>query len=108
MPAVVSSVEWSSARGISDAEGWRRWPFSSKKDRNPSRSSGVVRIERILRARPSAPGRPRGLFDPQLEPEPLERAADQARDVHLRDPDPRGDLRLGQPLVEPQEDDPPL
>ena len=44
MPAVVRSVEWSSARGISDADGTRRWPFSSKKARNASRSSGVVRI----------------------------------------------------------------
>ena len=30
IPAVVSSVERSSARGISDQEGRRRWPFSSK------------------------------------------------------------------------------
>jgi hypothetical protein len=44
MPAVVSSVERSSARGTSEAEGQRRWPFSSKNARKPSRSSTVVRI----------------------------------------------------------------
>ena len=44
MPAVVSSVERSSARGISDADGRRRWPFSSKKERKPSRISADVRI----------------------------------------------------------------
>ena len=33
IPALVSSVEWSSARGISDADGQRRWPFSSKYER---------------------------------------------------------------------------
>ena len=38
----------------------------------------------------------------------LERAADEARDVHLRDPDLLGDLRLGQPLEEAQVEDPAL
>ena len=33
IPALVSSVEWSSARGISEYDGQRRWPFSSKKER---------------------------------------------------------------------------
>ncbi len=33
MPALVSSVEWSSARGTNDADGTRRWPFSSKNER---------------------------------------------------------------------------
>ncbi len=33
IPAIVSSVEVSSGAGISDAEGTRRWPRSSKKDR---------------------------------------------------------------------------
>jgi hypothetical protein len=33
IPALVSSVERSSARGISDAEGRRRCPFDSKKER---------------------------------------------------------------------------
>jgi hypothetical protein len=41
MPALVRSVERSSARGISDADGQRRWLFSSKNERNPSRSSAV-------------------------------------------------------------------
>ena len=50
MPALVSSVEWSSARGISESDGQRRWPFSSKKERKPSRSSAVVRMHWILRA----------------------------------------------------------
>ncbi len=35
IPADVNSVEWSSARGTSDAEGHRRCPFSSKKARKP-------------------------------------------------------------------------
>ena len=30
IPAVVSSVEWSSARGTSGHDGSRLWPFSSK------------------------------------------------------------------------------
>src|ERR687883_881125 len=44
IPALVSSVERSSARGISDSDGRRRWPFSSKNERKPSRSSADVRI----------------------------------------------------------------
>ena len=43
IPAVVSSVEWSSARGTSGHEGSRVWPFASKKERKPSRSSAAVR-----------------------------------------------------------------
>src|SRR5205823_9912031 len=43
IPAEVSSVERSSARGISEYDGQRRWPFDSKKERNPSRISAVVR-----------------------------------------------------------------
>ena len=42
IPALVRSVEWSSARGISEADGQRRCPFSSKKERKPSRNSAVV------------------------------------------------------------------
>ena len=42
IPAVVSSVEWSSARGTSGHDGSRLWPFSSKKERKPSRSSADV------------------------------------------------------------------
>ena len=42
IPAVVSSVEWSSARGTSGHDGSRVWPFSSMKARNPSRSSADV------------------------------------------------------------------
>ena len=43
IPAVVKSVERSSARGMSGDDGQRRWPFSSKKERKPSRISAVVR-----------------------------------------------------------------
>ena len=43
IPAVVSSVEWSSARGTSGHDGSRVWPFSSMKARKPSRSSALVR-----------------------------------------------------------------
>src|ERR671931_2685940 len=50
IPALVSSVERSSARGISDADGRRRCPFASKKERNPSRSSAVVRTRPIVGA----------------------------------------------------------
>ena len=47
MPAEMKSVEGSSGGGISDHEGKRRWPRSSKNDRNPSRSSAVVRMGRL-------------------------------------------------------------
>ncbi len=33
IPALVSRVEWSPAGGIKDADGRRRWPFSSKNER---------------------------------------------------------------------------
>jgi hypothetical protein len=39
IPALVRSVERSSARGTSGQEGKRTWPFDSKKERKPSRSS---------------------------------------------------------------------
>src|ERR671933_1944080 len=51
IPAVVSSVERSSARGTSDADGRRRWPFSSKNERKPSRISAVVYTVLSLRSR---------------------------------------------------------
>src|SRR2546423_5323226 len=44
IPAVVSSVERSSARGTSEAEGRKTWPFDSKKARKPARRSADVRI----------------------------------------------------------------
>jgi len=47
MPALVKRVEWSSARGTREADGTRKWPFSSKNARNASRNSGVVRITRF-------------------------------------------------------------
>src|SRR5436190_3433501 len=50
IPAVVSSVVWSSVRGTSGADGTRRWPFDSKKDRNPSRISADVRTTAIVGA----------------------------------------------------------
>src|SRR5919201_2169301 len=52
MPALVRSVERSSARGISDADGRNRWSFDSKKARNPARSSPDVRMESIVGAGP--------------------------------------------------------
>src|SRR5258708_7744367 len=51
MPAVVSRVERSSARGTSDADGRRRCPFSSKNERKPSRISGEECIAAILGSR---------------------------------------------------------
>src|SRR5438067_5464292 len=51
IPAVIRSVERSSARGTRDADGRRRWPFSSKNERNPSRISALVRIRAILGSR---------------------------------------------------------
>src|SRR3954469_5015208 len=50
IPALVRSVEWSSARGISEYDGQRKCPFSSKKDRKPSRISGDVRTGWIVGA----------------------------------------------------------
>src|SRR5918992_3609696 len=42
MPALVRSVERSSGRGTRGHDGSRRWPFSSKNERKPSRSSADV------------------------------------------------------------------
>jgi hypothetical protein len=44
IPAIVSSVETSSAGGPSEPRARRTWPFSSKNERKPSRISAVVRI----------------------------------------------------------------
>src|SRR3954470_3298259 len=41
----------------------------------------------------------------ELAPHPVERVADQARHVHLRDPHPVGDLGLREPLEEAQVED---
>src|SRR6266511_4457774 len=57
MPALVSSVERSSARGISDADGQRRCPFDSKNERKPSRISADVRTSPILGVSPCSLGR---------------------------------------------------
>ena len=54
IPAVVRSVEWSSARGTSDADGTRRWPLPSKNAWKPSRSSAVDRITRFYEQARSA------------------------------------------------------
>src|SRR5437764_8475595 len=112
IPALVSSVERSSARGISDAEGRRRCPFDSKNDRKPSRSSAVVRTRPIvgaagLAARGAAAAG-LGLVGRDLVADLLERAADEPRHVHLRDPDLLRDLRLGEALEEAQVEDLPL
>src|SRR5215204_3322471 len=94
IPAEMNSVLWSSARGISDAEGCLTCPFSSKKERNSSRSSAVVGIARLL--------------DLDLLADLLERAPDQPGDVHLRDPDVLRDLGLREPVEEPQVENHPL
>src|SRR3954452_1230427 len=76
-------------------------------------------VHRESRARPpercvrlgSAPGDAalgRRLFRGDLVADLLERAPDQARDVHLRDPDLLRDLRLREPLEEAQVQDRPL
>jgi hypothetical protein len=75
MPADVRSVERSSARGTSDAEGRRRCPFSSKNARKPSRNSAVVFTADSLRTSPG--------------PLPTRRAASSAR--------PRGPARGARP-----------
>src|SRR5215213_2856594 len=106
MPAETKSVERSSGGGTSGHEGKRLWPRSSKNERNPSRSSAVVRTRPIV----GAPGwrlarcfaGARGLFvRGDLGADLLQRPPDQARHVHLRDADLRGDLRLRQPFEEP-------
>src|SRR4029453_6490904 len=50
IPAETSSVERSSARGISEWEGRNSWPLDSKNSRKPARSSAVVRMAAIVRA----------------------------------------------------------
>src|SRR3954471_17005931 len=50
----------------------------------------------------------RAFIDRDLVPDLLERAADEARDVHLRDPDLLCDLGLRQPVEEPELQDVPL
>src|SRR3954451_21511385 len=42
---------------------------------------------------------------PELVAHAIERAPDQPRDVHLRDPDLLGDLRLGEALLEAHAED---
>src|SRR5918992_3551357 len=143
MPAVVSSVERSSARGTRGQDCRRRCPFDSKKERNPSLSSTMVRIAtglyeadfwrnpvrhtRVPRTydrlgeeagrtfswrlprrglpdrSPAAGSVPRNLFTDLLE-----RAPDQTRDVHLRDPHLLCDLRLRQALEKPEMENLPL
>src|ERR687887_13510 len=109
IPAEISSVERSSGAGISEAEGRKTWPFDSKNARKPARSSAVVRTRLILG---SAFGGPvldlRVLREVDLGADLLERPADQARDVHLRDADLLCDLRLRQAFEEPQVQDAPL
>src|SRR5215207_7155665 len=62
MPALMSSVEVSSAGGIRGADGSRAWPFCSKKRRNPSRISAVVRMTSILGAGSRRPSTLSALF----------------------------------------------
>jgi hypothetical protein len=46
MPALMKSVDGSSGGGMSENDGNRMCSRDSKKVRNPSRSSAVVRIRR--------------------------------------------------------------
>src|SRR5919197_2203222 len=107
---MMKSVVGSSGGGITDAAGSRKWPFSSKKERNPSRSSAVVRTRSILGALLGGARAPaeRFLLELDLLADLLERAPDQPRHVHLRDPDPLRDLRLRQALEEAEVEDRPL
>src|SRR5215210_7516396 len=123
IPAVVRSVERSSARGTRGADGRKTCPLDSKNARKPARSSADVRILLIVRRRFGRP-RPKsswlGVADPDfvalafgrfwlvaflgvdLLADLLQGTADQPRHVHLGDPDLLGDLRLRQPLEEAQ------
>ena len=68
MPAVVSSTDWSSAEGTSEAEGTARWPRSTKKSVKARRISSDVFTEpigarfygggRAGRARPESVAKP--------------------------------------------------
>ena len=60
--------------------------------------TGPARPHRLADAAPS-------VWTPPLAPDALERGPQQARDVHLRDPQPLGDLGLRQLEPEPQRDD---
>src|SRR6266516_1325656 len=97
IPAETSSVERSSARGISEAEGRKTWPFDSKKARYPARISAVERMTVILEPaalplRQPLSGREVRLVRRDLRADLLQRPPDQPRDVHLRDADLLGDL----------------
>src|SRR5262249_16138870 len=87
IPADVSSVERSSARGISDADGRRRGSFDWKKERNPSRISADVCTPSILgagRVRPGPQDRPR---QSGRVAKGLGRGLTRPRPAHLRDDD---------------------
>jgi hypothetical protein len=80
MPAEVSSVEWSSARGTRGQDGSRLCPFDAKKERKPSRSSAEVRTKPIVRSASEAlRGAPFGrAVGRDLGADLLERPADEA------------------------------
>ena len=99
IPAVVRSVERSSARGTSDAEGLKTCPFDSKKARYPARSSAEVRMVSIVGARSGGLGqltagdfRLAAFLGGDLVTDLLQRPPDQPRHVHLRNADLLGDL----------------
>ena len=75
-------------------------PRRADRRRSPGRASSG---SSVACAAPTAGGSV--LVRRDLVADLLERAADQARDVHLRDPDLLGDLRLRQPLEEAQVED---
>src|SRR3954465_14945161 len=106
IPAETRSVERSSARGISDAEGRKTCPWDSENARKPARNSAVVRTGSFLRARLSGTaGRGRAFVGRDLVPDLLEGPTYQPRDVHLGDPHLLRDLRLGETLEEAQVQD---
>src|SRR6478672_9508972 len=67
---------------------------ATKKTPIPMRSQGARKPTISMRARILPAGRTLPLLE--LPAHPVQRVADQARHVHLRDPDPLGDLGLGQ------------
>ena len=66
IPAIVSRVEVSSGAGISDAEGTRRCPRSSKNERKVSRISSERHRRRQSRWRAVAPLGDRGVADDEV------------------------------------------
>src|SRR5512146_1353983 len=93
MAAIVRAVDFGTEHWVDAGDARLLVPCGSR----PTTPSN-----RLLLARSG------GLVGRDLLADLLERAADQARDVHLRDPDLLGDLGLRQALEEAQVQDLPL